>query len=378
MVPYIIIVLFNNLLIYKVGFYKIGDDALLMLTCAFVIFFLGTLPFKFKIHQFSDNHNECVLKSYNIKAIRIFLYLVGILGLLQALLYFKNGMLLSADSDTEGVMGNGPIGHLLLSSYSVLPIYFLYWTYNKKFIDLLPVVLVLLVAFSSFIKYNVIGPIIIIFIFVCLYRKSLLKKAFIAFSLFILIFFIANYAIGFAIVGAEVDPQFYIGHFWKYFAGSIIHDNYIFTTGINNGISLFYKLMTFLCALPNMFFSKLLGKTYFDFPETKMDPISDFGEDTNVTELFGYLYPSHGDFGDILSFAILIFISGLIISYIYTKCLRNTNKYSSSVAIFLTYFIALDFFSPFFVLPGPWEILIWSMIIPSFFKNKRRIRHEVN
>lgn len=368
--PYIVIVLFNNLLVYKLGFYKISDEVLLMLSSAFIVFFIGTLPFKFKIYNFTENKNIENLSRYNIKAIRIFLYVVGILGILQIILLYRQGLIFSAGIDDEGVMGNGPIGHLLLASYSVLPIYFFYWTYHKKIVDLIPVIMVLIVAFSSMIKYNVLGPIISIFIFVCLYRKSLLKKSIVIFSSFLVLFFVANYALGFAIAGVDVDPTFYLGHFWAYFAGSLIDDNYIFTTGINASVSIFDKIMIFLMALPNMFIKVIDGSSYYSYSilEWKDYPISNFGESSNVIDVIGFLYPSFGDLGDIICFLIVIFLLSLLISYIYIKFCSQRNKYSTFITAFLTYFIFLDFYSPFFVLPGPWEILIWTLIIPKFFK----------
>ncbi len=89
--PYIIIVFFNNLLVYKLGFFLISDEVLLMLSSAFIVFFLGTLPFKFKIYKFTENNNIEICSRYNIKAIRIFLYIVGILGIIKIILLNSQG-----------------------------------------------------------------------------------------------------------------------------------------------------------------------------------------------------------------------------------------------------------------------------------------------
>ena len=142
--------------------------------------------------------------------------------------------------------------------------------------------LVNLVDFSSFIKYNVLGPIVTLFIFVSLYRSTLLKKASIGLAFFVLIIFMANYLIGFIISGSDVDPSFYIGHFWKYFAGSVIYDNYIFTTGIRVDTTFFYKILTFFFALPNMFFKIIFDEEYFPHIGQSMRDVSDFGEESNV------------------------------------------------------------------------------------------------
>ena len=373
-VPYIVIVIINNLIIYKFGFYKINDEVLILLSCVFIIIFLGTIPFKFSIDNHTDQNNINILKSYNIKAIKRFLYIVSFLGLSKALILYKQGILFNADNDFEGIMGTGPIAHMLLASYSVLPIYFLNWTYNRKLKEIIPVILILLVAFSTMIKYNTIGPIISLFIFVCIYRKNILKKAILSFAIIILLIFIANYAIGFALLGIKVETTFYLVHFWKYFAGSLINDNYIFSSGINVGIGIFDKLLIFLFALPNMFINKITGTTFYSYEMLPWEAqsVSNLGEVSNVIDVFGFLYPSKGDFGEIIWFAIIIFIVSILFSYIYIKATSIRNSFSPFIAIMLTYFVALDFYSPFFVLAGPWEILIWSLIIPSLFKVRKK------
>lgn len=367
MTPYVVIVFFNNYFVYKIGFYKISDDVILMLLMAFAAFFLGTLVFKCKAKPYSEDNNKVILQRYDIKKIRWFLYIAGILGIMEAVYYYRSGVIFNNDVDSEGVMGNGPIGHLLLATYSVLPIYFLYCTYSKKKVDLIPVLLIILVAFSSLIKYNVLGPIITIFIFVALYKKSMLKKAGFILLLCVFILFICNYAVGFAIAGSDVEPAFYLGHFWAYFAGSTIYDNYIFTSGIRVDIDIFYKLMTFLCALPNMFFLKIFDFTLFVHKGQDMRPISDLAESSNIVDVIGYLYPSRGDVSDIMIFLIVIFFTGVLFSFIYKTILNSNSYFNTFIANFLTYFVFLCFYAPFFVLPAPWEICVWAIFLPFFF-----------
>ena len=53
MAPYLVIVLFNNLFFYKLGFYKISDNTLAMILLAFVVFFLG-VRFAGKTRKYVD------------------------------------------------------------------------------------------------------------------------------------------------------------------------------------------------------------------------------------------------------------------------------------------------------------------------------------
>lgn len=372
MTPYVIIVFFNNYFVYKIGFYKISDEVILMLLMAFVAFFLGALAFTCKLKPHAESRNIEMLQQYDMKKIKWFLYIVGVVGLLKAFILYRQGVYLSEMADdSEGVMGNGIVAHMLLATYSVLPIYFLNWTYKKSLKELVPILLILIVAFSSLVKYNVIGPIVMLFIFVSMYKTSLLKKASIGMVSFVVLFFVANYALGFAIYGTEVDTFFYIGHFWKYFSGSVIYDNYIFTTGIRIDTSIFYKLMTFLFALPNMFLGKFFDVTLFPHIGQYLRDVSNFGEQSNVVDVIGYLYPSKGSFDDIILFLIVVFFTGLFFSYLYKRCLERKNKYDTFIANVLTYFVFLSFFAPFFVLSNVWEIIVWALVMPPLFYKRQ-------
>lgn len=373
MAPYVVIVFFNNYFVYKIGFYKISDDVILMLLMAFVAFFCGSLLFKYKHKPHSEDDNLKILEHYNINKIKWFLYVVGIIGLIKAIILYRDGVIFNEDADSEGIMGNGIVAHMLLATYSVLPIYFLYWTYKRGTVRLIPVVLIIVVAFSSLIKYNVIGPVVSLFIFVSIYRTSLLRKSSAFMGVFVIVFFVFNYALGFAIAGVsdEIGPEFYMGHFWKYFSGSVIYDNYIFTTGIRVDTSIFYKLMTFIFALPNMFLGKFFDIALFPHISQQMRDVSDFGEGSNVVDAIGYLYSSKGDFSDVLLYIIVFFFIGILFSYLYKSHLERKRVFDTFLANFLTYFVFLSFFAPFYVLTNPWEIIVWALLLPPLFVKRK-------
>ena len=367
MAPYIPLVLLNNFVIYKTGFDKISDEVLLMVFCAFILFFIGSIPFKVNAKKNSEESCNEKLKRYNFSRMWWFLFIIGVIGTLKAIFMFLTGAFSSNIDDSEGEMGGGIVGHLLLASYSVLPIYFLYWTTRKRIITLIPIFLIIIVTFSSFVKYNIIGVFVSVFIFLSIYKKALLKKAVIILFVAVAVIFYANYAISFAVVGADVDPTFYIGHFWMYLSGSLIYDNYIFTSGIRPGISIGYKLMTFICALPNMFYEKIYDEKLF--PHVRQDDLSIgiFGESSNVVDAIGYIYPSKGDVTDVLLFGIVVFIIGIICSAIYYWRMRPSKYFDMFIVNFLTYFVFFSFFGTFYINPGPWEILIYSLLIPQLF-----------
>lgn len=367
--PYFVLVFLNNFFVYRTGFYRIDDRVLIMLMVSFLLFYIGGRIFNVQEGFLNQEYeNEMKFENYHMNAMIAFLYFVGICGLIKIFLLYRAGQFSFNNIDSaEGVMGNGPVGHLLLCSYSILPIVFLYWTYTKKFRHFLPILMIFLTTFASLVKYNIIGVFVSLFIFLLIYRKSYLKRAVFVLIIAVVAIFIANYALTFAIRRATVDSSFYWGHLWTYMSGSLIYDNYIFTKGIRVGVSIGYKLMTFLCAFPNMFILKITGHKIF--PHERQDDLltSSFGENSNVVDAFGYLFPSKGDVSEIIMYGIVIFLIGFLFMGIYQHNMKKSDMFNTFIANFLTYFVFFSFFGTFYINSSPWEILIYSLIIPNLF-----------
>lgn len=369
MAPYFVLVFLNNFFIYRTGFYKIDDNVLIMLIVSFLLFYVGGRMFNVKgafLNQ--ENENLDKFKNYNMNGMVVFLYVIGIIALLKLLTLYLGGQFNTSNVDAaEGIMGNGLVGHLLLCSYAVLPIVFLYWTYTKKIWHLIPVLLIFVATFATLVKYNIIGVFVSLFIFLLIYKKSILKRAVIVLLFSVFAIFIGNYALTFAIKGVEVSSSFYWGHLWTYMSGSLIYDNYIFTRGIRVGINIGYKLMTFISALPNMFIYAVSGTKIFPHERQPDLLTSSFGENSNVVDAFGYLFPSKGDIADIFLYGMVIFIIGFTFMGIYKWGMKKSDMFNTFIANFLSYFVFFSFFGTFYINSSPWEILVYSLIIPSLF-----------
>ena len=338
--PYIPLVFLNNFFVYKNGFDKINDDVLVMILTSFIVFFSGSLLFKVKKNSTNkEEDNVSKLSRYDFKKMRTFLIFIGLIGIVKIIILYLQGSFSSNIDDVEGVMGGGAIGHLLLASYSLLPIYFMYWTYNRKLTILMPIILIMIVTFSSFVKYNIIGLFVSFFLFLALYRKSVLKRSLLILVSFVGVVFYVNYAISFVVVGNDMTTQFILNHFWMYIAGSLIYDNYIFLYGIRPGIGVFYKLGTFIFALPNMFLEKTFDFKLFPHVRQEDLSISDFGETSNVVDAIGYLYPSKCDVLEVIIFYVILFILGALMAYIYKKHMKSSKYYDVFIVNFLCYFV---------------------------------------
>lgn len=380
--PYFVIVLLNNTLFYKNGFYKISNSVLAMLLSSLVAFFIGaTFATPNHLPDINEEDNEIRFEKYRLEAMRNFLVIIAFIGMLRVLLLIRGGSFNAENfNDSEGIITGGVVGHLLLISYSILPIVFLYWLENKKRISyLIPVIMIVGITFASFIKYNAIGVIITLFIFTCLYKKSLLNKAVIVLLTAVLAIFVSNYALGFYIRSVNVSSRFYSNHLWNYMAGSVIYDNYLFPNGINTQLSIGYKMMTFLMAFPNMFLRKIVGGAGL-FPHVKKNflPVGVvYGQTSNVTDAFGYLFPVNRSFIEYIVYYLLITSLGFIFSKLYLKAKKRGKYFNTLICNFMTYFVFLSFFGTFYINPGPWEILLYSSIFPSLFLKATNLRKGI-
>lgn len=130
--------------------------------------------------------------------------------------------------------------------------------------------------------------------------------------------------------------------------------------------------MIFIFALPNMFFNKIIGRTFFPWSIATYDfyPISN-NESSNVIDAIGYLYPSYGNEIEIIIFYIFMIVVGFIFYKIYINSIKKLHVFNTLISNFMTYFIFLSFFGTFYMLSSPWEILIYSMFIPKLFLKKK-------
>lgn len=380
-VPYIIIVFLNKVIFEKLGFNKISDEVLLLLITSFISFFIGSMiATPNTIPIICEEDNELRYEKYNISAMANFVIILGIIGTIKLVQLILTGSFRTNFDEMEGVMGNGIVGHLLLVTYALVPILFLYWIDHKKEIKcIIAVLLIVSVTFSTFVKYSVIGIIVSIFICTTIYKKSLLKKSVLAMVSIVVIVFVANYLIGFVLRNIKVDNTFYLNHFWIYAGGSVLYDNGIFNGAVTNEQSILYRLCIFLFALPNMFIKKLdNGIGIFQHIKKPFISIgSGYGMQSNVVDALGYLFPYKHGVIEIMLYYILLFVFGFFFTRIYIKSKRNSKYFNIFVVNFLTYFVFFSFFGTFYINSAPWEILIYSAIVPCLFLKRSDIFHGV-
>lgn len=367
--PYAIFATLNNFFFVKLGFFEISDQTFLMLGCSFMLFYFGGVVFNLNTQEQNEEYSVQLLERYDLKKMICLLYLIATCGVGKlALAVFDGVFSMNTISEAEGLMGGGLVGHLLLLSYSIIPIVFLAFLEEKKISYLVPVLLIAIITFTSLIKNNIIGLIMSTFLFVTRYKKSVMKRAVIICMGLIVAFFFGNYFFTFIISKTNVANTFYLNQLWVYCSGSMINDNLIFTSGIRVDTNLIYKLMTAILGFPNMFISKINGAPIFPFEALNEMPVGNmYGQTSNVVDSFGYFYPSKGDLSDLISYGLFVFMAGFLFSCIYYKASFYKKGFNVFICNFLTYFVAFSFFGTFYILSAPWEILIYSLIVPKLF-----------
>lgn len=415
--PYVAIIVVNNLIAVHWGFYKISVSTITFLGISFGLFLLGILFYRFKNRIFrrknvtdfvqsikleyyqlkekwvskktSPNKNsekihsrkqkkgenkEAVLKFefYNMPAILKYAVICeGIITIRVLYIILKYGFAFFAADENEGYLMTGILGHLLLTLYVVIPILFYYWLrYKKNILFLISSLYGIGLFFLTFVKYHSICLIVLIYIFIVCEDKKYLKKGIIIIASTCILAFILSYSVTFISRGTakDVDISFYIYHLWKYVGGSVINDNHIFTDGIRIDVSFFFKIGTILFALPNMFINKIFGTQFFVMESLPMLQVADMEERSNVVDFIGYMYPSKGEFLEIVCFGIFMIGFGFLSQHFYACNEKAKKGFYLPTSVYLTFFCFFSFFSTYGTLSTVWEILVMSYIIPHFFR----------
>ncbi|MCR5522591.1 MAG: DUF6337 family protein [Clostridia bacterium] len=382
-VPYMFILPVNNLFAVKYGFYPINNEVILMLMlglfCIFTGSFIADLIFSSGKSYGVKDSEDCVKKldHFRMRSMRNFAIIIEGFCMLRLLMFIASyGFSALSDDETENLV-SGIFGHLYLLVYVLLPFMLLYWLKHKKEILYLFVfVFGVGFGFLSFTKYHSIGLIIMTYIFVSIEDKKYIKKGAFCIVAAAVLLFVSNYIIGFLFKGnlANINKDFYILHLWKYIGGSVVHDNNLFTSGLNVGVGFIQKILYCIMPLPNMFLKPLFGYEYvppLDFP---MEAVASNSEESNVIDFIGYMFPSKGDVFDIVVFAVIMICIGIIFSAVYNCSLKKKQSFAITLCTFMAFFEFLFFFGIFASKSMTWELLVISIILPRIFDRRTNLR----
>lgn len=395
-VPYMLIVTLNNILMTKYGFYSISDQSIVLFIVSIFCVFIGSLiatmvyhPVKIftKIEKkgfesIEERDRENKLDYYRMEPMVCYIFFVDLVCIVRLLYYIKlYGFGYLPTPSFEGKMNSGALGHLLLTAYPLVPICFYFWIKNKKkWIYLVATALYFLLIFSTFIKYHVIGLVMVIYFLLAFEEnRYMIKGAVVVISAAVGLFLL-NYVVSFYLAGTYniVSNIFYFNHLWNYIAGSLIHDNYIFTLGKPSNFSLLIQVGRSLIPPINIVLNKLFGIQLFYNSSEQEAAINGLlvvgtnGEQGNVLDAFGEFFPGYTQAFQLIMYLMIMVFAGVIFTLIYKSCLRKLLKEKFPIAsyIFFTYFIFFSFFGRFYTHFLPWELIGWGVIMPLLFSKR--------
>ena len=386
-VPYMLIIPINNLFMVHRGFYLISDQVIYLISGSLFCIFIGYILTNsyLKVHKrkniYREQQIELKFSQYKMQGMLKYVLFAEIIVLIRlSLIILQNGIAYISNESFSGHMLRGPLGHLLLTIYPLVPILFLYWLKDKRqFPYLIATVLCVGLLFTTFVKYHVIGIAVLIYLFVSLEDRKYLHKGLIMVSAVAISAFVLNYFISFALRGivSRVAQDYYVNHLWNYMAGSLIHDNWIFTRGTFIGLSTIWKITRAIITPLNALVSALFGvemTTPKVVNPVGMVSVGSNGEVGNVLDTFGWFFPSKGSLPEIIfTFLFFVFI-GCFFTLVYNNSMRKNNTFYITISVMLTFFCFFSFFAEFYNLLPCWEILVYSIIIPKFFDRRIKIR----
>lgn len=383
--PYLVIVPLNNFIAVNYGFYKVNDDVLVMLMMAFGLYAIGSFIVDYRkrvsktkvILDFEQNAQK--FNYYKIGKMKNYCLIIELImgfRLIRIILMYGFKQL-SAESGIN-LLGGGE-AHLFFTIYPLIPIMFYYWLEHKKEISYLCVTIIAMVfTFLSFTKYHSIGLAIMIYLFVSFENRKYLKKGLVLLLTLVSSLFIVNYVVGFILANVfeQVNNEFYLNHLWNYIAGSIIHDNYIFTSAENAGVSFVDKFVYCFMPLPNMLLSFFSVEGFKANINVRMLPTGMNGEYGNVLDFIGFLYPTNGNFVEIIFFGIIMLVLGAVFTIIHNKAIKTRKHFNPSICVIMTFFEVLAFFAVYMSSSMVWEILVFSIIMPYLFDRRVKIKYK--
>lgn len=381
MSPFVFIILLNNLFFYKMGFLMIPADIVHLHTVAVIIFGLGTLIVD---AQRQTVRVQPILSRYETTDISLSaVYLITCFSLaivfLDMIMRVRAYGLANVLATAEGTEQGSFAAHLTLLLTPLSVLLFDSYCEKKKKLCLLLLALCMVGVFATFIKYHIISAVLTLAIYTIVRRPALVKKAIIFAGIGIVLFFVLNYAIGFAVRDMEVAGSFYLNHLWKYLVGGTANIDNIPSYLAENKIELSFSEWTLAMGTSfwDMFSLKFFGKEICDYqfstilPNFPLNVIGD--EQSNVISFLGAVYVHTNLAG---------FIAFMLIWGIVVQCVYAIVKGSRSLAailpasVFLTYNM-LSFFSCFWELSNPMETIFLAFALFFFLprnNEKKRMR----
>jgi len=367
---YTILLLLNNFIAVKMGFYKVTMESMCYILYFLILIYFVSLFYFFILREKITVKNKKINYINNIvyknRRVIILLFFVGLIAK-----YFSLCQAI-AQYGLDSIKGKeaGIFAHVGILAVVLTPFMMVFYSNNKKKIQY--VILIFLLFFNLFIfggKYAIIIAFLhLIMAYVMIKNVNLrktLRIGIIVVSFCILVFTII-YAIKPVIIHGSFDKDilldsilFSLRHFMSYLLGPLIATNYYFNNSIETAAGI-----EILFTVPINIVKALLGMGEYVNPiNTYFVPVSTYSE-VNVGGLFAECVYYSG----FLIASIYIALSFCVVYYFYNKS-RYNGEVLNLTSLLLAV-IAVMFFCNFLTVSGVVLQIIYLWIIEFFLKKK--------
>lgn len=389
--PYLFIIVVNNSLAARFGFYKISTESTLLIGCGFLLFYLGCCIARFvwekktKLKlQVTNNIPSMVpqkstgkISYVNIKAMFYITFAVLLFRLADMSLEFlQSGLAEMAMNDMDSFRMRGPWAHAFLAIYPLMAIQFSYWLKHKehkKFLFL--TVFFIIVAFSSFIKYNIITAVLLLYLYAGIGNKKVLLRGAAIVAALVSGGFILNYFLSFVWRGFRVAESFYLEHLWTYISCGVINTNYVVgSSGLR--FDVLDMLISMISSFPRMMVNGIVGTEVISSSNIVIPyyTVSLNGKVGNVVNTFAYVFTG----GSIIIFISFCIFWGCISEIFFRMAKYSQNATLKVMGCIYIIFNILSFFAPYAIVSTPWEMLFWTLLVVPLFMRKERKCKSIN
>lgn len=364
--PFVIVILMINIIGEKYKFYSISVHTIDQIIIGIIFFSIGSIfaniikkGNKIKFYKLSRFNGDL---DSRINIIVNYTYVVATITLIRLAIYMnKYGVdNFIATDGAEGVLMSGIFSHLLLSVYPLTAIITSYAIRKKKYSYLVPVILIIGLVYFTFVKYHLIVLVLIIIIYLNIENPKMFYRTIPVLIIAPVIIFIVNYLSKFNASGVQVKEGYIFNHLINYLSGGLIYNsvnpNFVYN---NYGITEIVIMM--FMVIPNLFTNLLFGFKYYSYEPLPFVSMGLNGESGNVLNTISFLFTSR----EFIATCFIIMIWGFILGLLYTKVKIN---YSLLATVYS--FTLLSFYATFYVLTPPWEMIIFSIIMPRLFIKK--------
>lgn len=372
--PYICVIILNRIVGENYGFIEINNNTIQQINLGILFFLLGSvIAIVIKNRYYKSNNSIDRNVVYNMKRMYVYVMIVAIVTFVRLIIYIlRYGMQYFLVSDgVNGILMTGVLCHLLLSTYPLIPILVAYAIKKKSLLYSIPVILILFLTYFTFVKYHIISLILIIIIYINIENKSMFYKTLPVLLVLPVCIFFMNYIMNFHAREIQAETEFLLNHLFNYLSGGLIY-NSIDPGFTYNNYGIIELIIMFFMVIPNLFLNALFNVKFYDFQPLAFLSMGSNNEYGNVLNTISFLFSSKNLIGTF----IVIVCWGFLVSSISSK---SKGRYPLMSVVYS--FTLLSFYATFLVLAPPWEMIIFSLIVPNLFlinkKQQALLKSEV-